>query len=441
MNAQTDPHRPMYHFVPGHWMNDSVPFFWDGAYHFFFLHHTEEVKWSSHTNWGHAASRDLVHWERLPDAIKPSPGGPDGDGCWTGSVVAYPGGFSLFYTAIPNFGAGPQLQCLAESSDLIHWDKSSGNPLGVEKPAGFGDCFRDPFVGREGAYWYMLVGGEQPNRAGGTAFLYRSADRRAWEYQHPFAMCETAKTGHECECPDFFALGDRHVFLSSSGQTWWQVGTYDDHRFTPQSFGPTDRPGFYAAKTLLDDRNRRILLGWIQERRPEAEQQAAGWSGVLSLPRVLSLRSDNTLGIDPAPELSALRGAHKRFENLPLSDQTLMLDGVEGDALEVIIQFAPTDAPEIGASVRCTSDGEEGVEIAYDAQPQRLGDVPLALADGEGLTLRIFIDRSVIEAFANGRACHTRRTYPERADCLHVALFARGGNAVVKSVDVWQMQP
>ena len=64
----------------------------------------------------------------------------------------------------------------------------------------------------------------------------------------------------------------------------------------------------------------------------------------------------------------------------------------------------------------------------------------MELADGEELVLRIYVDRSVIEAFANGRACHTARFYPKRDDCLGVGLLATGGNAQVRSVDVWKMR-
>jgi beta-fructofuranosidase len=114
---------------------------------------------------------------------------------------------------------------------------------------------------------------------------------------------------------------------------------------------------------------------------------------------------------------------------------------VEGDALEVIVRFAPSAARVVGVKVRCSPDGAEGVEIGFDREARRLMDAPLALGAEEDLELRVFVDRSVIEVFANGRACHTARFYPERDDCTRVALFTRGGGAQLLGVRAWEMRP
>ena len=107
--------------------------------------------------------------------------------------------------------------------------------------------------------------------------------------------------------------------------------------------------------------------------------------------------------------------------------------------MEILIRFAPTEATKVGAAVRCSPEGEERVEIAYDRTTKRLGDAPVELGADEELALRIYVDRSVIEAFANGRACQTLRFYPQRDDCVGVGLFARDGKAKVNSVDVWKI--
>lgn len=149
---------------------------------------------------------------------------------------------------------------------------------------------------------------------GGTLFLYQSPNLTDWEYAGLLTECEMAKTGFECECPDLFALGGRMVFISSSHKTWWQASDYAWGRFTADAWGPADTGKFCAAKTLLDDQGRRLLLGWVQEDQPEAEQQAAGWSGLLSLPRWVSLLPDGTAGFAPVPELQALREAHRHWD-------------------------------------------------------------------------------------------------------------------------------
>src|SRR2546430_15929114 len=85
-----------------------------------------------------------VHWEELPIALAPTPGGPDQDGCFTGCVVEEGGRFHILYTGIPRLQPLHQVQCLASSEDLITWEKYLGDPAIAEPPDGFGECFRDP---------------------------------------------------------------------------------------------------------------------------------------------------------------------------------------------------------------------------------------------------------------------------------------------------------
>jgi beta-fructofuranosidase len=420
-------------------MNDPIPFFRDGEYHIFFQHNPNGAFWGT-MHWGHARSRDLVRWEPLPIALAPTPGGPDQDGCFTGCVVREGDRFHILYTGIPQLTPLRQVQCLAGSDDLLTWEKYAGNPVIVQPPEGFGECFRDPQTWREGEAWFMVIGSEQKDGKGGAALLYRAPNLTDWRYLHPLFLGDAAVTGHDFECPDFFPLGEKTVLITSRGATHWHTGSYAERRFTLEQRGVTDGGAFYAAKTLLDGQGRRILFGWITERRSGEAQKQAGWSGVLSLPRLLILLPDGALGMEPVPELQALRGAHRLAADFPIADDERVLEGMQGDALEILIRFAPTDATSYGARVRRSQDGTEFAEIAYNREAQRLAETPLTLREDEGLTLHIFVDRSVIEVFANGRACQTLRFYPERADCLGISLFARGGRVDVLSVDVWEMQ-
>ena len=413
-----DPNRPVYHYMPPKsWMNDPKPFYRNGEYHVFFQYNPLEPV-PRLINWGHAVSRDLVHWEMLPIALTPTPGGPDKDGCWTGCAVEKDGLFHILYT-----GVHPQVQCLATSSDLITWEKHAGNPVILAPPEGFGDCWRDPCAWRESDAWYMLLGSEVKD-LGGAALLYRSSDLINWEYLHPLYAGD--KGCFMFECPDFFPLGDRHVLLASCGKTHWHTGRCA-RGSTPgitsfllgQGLNPCPRHGivdggnFYAAKTLLDDKGRRILFGWITESRSQEEQVAAGWSGVLSLPRMLSILPDGTLGVAPVPELSALRGRR--------------LDKPEGDALEIIARFRKTDV-RVGITYR-------SMEVYADPEQKQLvagqARTPFEAGPGEEIELHVFLDHSVIEVFANGRACVTARAYSSARD---IGLIGRP-----EQLDVWEI--
>src|ERR1035441_9201830 len=112
------------------------------------------------------------------------------------------------------------------------------------------------------------------------------------------------------ECPDFFALGDRHcLFYSTEGKVIWTTGHYDAgaHLYTPTQQGALDHGAFYAPKSFLAPDGRRILWGWIQETRPEAEVSAVGWAGAMALPRVLSVDAQGQLVMRVAAEAESLR--------------------------------------------------------------------------------------------------------------------------------------
>jgi len=448
-----DTQRPHYHFLPpGEWLNDpNGPIWWQGQYHLFYQYGPRD-HWDL-KYWGHASSADLVRWKHLPIALAPTPGGPDAGGVWSGCAVDDHGTPALLYT-----GVQPETQCLAYGSpDLLTWEKYPGNPVVAAPPAGLEVTgFRDPCVWREADGWYMLIGSGITG-VGGTALLYRSPDLRAWEYLHPLCVGDNAETGEMWECPDFFPLGDKHVLLFSPyGAPCYLVGAYADHRFIPESSGTLDFGGYcYAPKTFRDKNGRRLLWGWSWEGRSDAAQHAAGWAGVMTLPRVLTLAPDGTLRYDVAREVLSLRDAHREGGHFTV-DGMHPLD-VQSDSLEIGVTFLPGVASRVGLAVRRSPDGAEETRILYDA---RTGEVsierehasldtdtqrdtqhgPLPLATGRALTLHVFVDRSIIEVFVNDRLCLTSRVYPTRADSVGVALLADDGEALVEQWDTWEMQ-
>ena len=178
-----DPNRPQYHFLPSaNWMNDpNGPIFHNGVFHMFYQYNPHGGFWGT-MHWGHATSRDLLHWQHQPVAMAPTPGGPDKEGVFSGSAIIHNGVPTLIYT-----GVNPEVQCLATSTDgMKTWQKYSANPIIAGPPKGLTVAgFRDPCVWREGSDWYMVVG-TGFRKVGGAALLYRSSDLRKWEYLHPF---------------------------------------------------------------------------------------------------------------------------------------------------------------------------------------------------------------------------------------------------------------
>ena len=463
-SAVTDQrHRPQYHFLPpAHWMNDPNGLIqWKGQYHLFYQYHPFAAT-SGPKYWGHAVSSNLVHWQHLPVALAPTLAGADKDGCWSGCAVDNDGIPTLIYT-----GVHPQVQCVATSvDDLLTWTKYPGNPVIAAPPQGMSqEDFRDPCVWKEGDTWKMVVGSAVPG-VGGAVLLYRSRDLLHWEYVGPLCVGDKAQTGEIWECPNFFPLGDRYVLIISPipfGRAIYLVGDYDGTKFVPTVQGELDQGGcFYAPQVMLDDtrvmrwsRGRCIMFGWLWEGRSEQAQLDAGWAGVMSLPRMLYLRADGSLGVEPVFEVHALRGKHHRWVGVGAEPRT-----VQGDCLEIIAQFEPgaSSAGAFGLKVRCSPDGEEQTAIAYDRRTAELSidytrasrsmaarhgvcATPLPLAPGESLQLHVFLDRSVVEVYANSRICLTSRIYPERADSLGFGPFAERGDAPVVVLDAWEMKP
>lgn len=450
-------HRPRCHFLPlANWMNDPNGLIqWKGRYHLFYQHNPNGPQ-SAQKHWGHAVGDDLVHWTHLPIALAPIPGGPDKDGCFTGCAVNNDGTPTFVYT-----GVSPEVQCIATSSDdLITWQRYAGNPVIGSPPEGLDVTgFRDPYAWREGNAWYAVIGSGIKG-VGGAALLYRSPDLVHWEYMHPMCVGDEDQTGRMWECPNLFTLGDKHVLIFSGvplGKTLYFVGTYADCKFTPEVQGLVDLGGcFYAPQVLVDDQGRRIMWGWLREGRSREAQRAAGWAGVMSFPRILSISADGTLASQPAPEVNALRGEHHHYSSIDLTPGSGFVSEVRAGCLEILATFVPGDAEAVGIKVRCSPNEEEHTLIAYDRANEILildrkrssasPDVDRDAHEGslrlgeEPLSLRVFLDKSVIEVFANHQTCLTSRVYPTRDDSLGVALYSRGGRAELVSMDVWEMK-
>lgn len=458
-----DPYRPRYHFTPPkNWMNDPNGLIqWRETYHLFYQHNPFGALWGN-MHWGHAVSRDLVHWEHLPIALAPSPDGPDADGCFSGCAFDHNGQATILYTGVRGDDQRP---CLATSDDdlLRTWTRFAGNPVIPEPPSDLDIVFfRDHTVWQEDGAWYQGIGSGIEGE-GGAVLLYRSTDLQSWEYLHPLVVgdarqTEPFPTGTGWECPDFFAVDGSHGLIVASHDNGglnvaWMTGDYLDHRFSPTRQGLVDAgPSFYAPQSFTDDVGQRVMIGWLRERRDDEEQVEAGWSGAMTLPRILTIAGDGALHSAPAPEIANLRGKHTQIPPDSLAGSGA-LDAIRGDAVEILATFeAP--AEEVGLAVRRTDDGSEETRIVFDpatrtltldtsrasTNPHARGAVsrtPVEPSAGEDVTLRVFVDRSVIEVFLNERIAISDRVYPTNPASDGIAVI---GAPHIRSLDVWEMR-
>lgn len=421
---------------------------YQGRYHLFYQHNPNGAFWGT-MHWGHASSTDLVNWHYLPIALAPDPDGPDRDGCYSGATVVHEGVPTLVYTGVRE---RRQLPCLAMSGDedLATWTTNQCNPVvGETAPDLPTTIFRDHTLWREDDGWMMGIGAGIKEQ-GGAVLLYRSSDLRHWEYLHPLVVEDPSLNqdgqliSHGWECPDFFFLEQEPVLIACEWDgdplsvSYW-TGTYHDRQFQPDRKGLVDAGSpFYAPQTLRDANGRRLMFGWLMETRGVQAQKDAGWSGAMSLPRLLTLDDDGRVCFTVAPEVETLRGRSVTIDGYG-ADGLIERDGIPGDTLEISAIFAGDAPGGVVLRVRCAPDRSEETVVRWNPtcsslsldttysslDPDTTGEVVTAtlnLSPGEPVSLRVFIDCSVIEVYANERIGISGRAYPTREDSLNVHI-------------------
>lgn len=449
--AAADPARPVYHFrPPAQWMNDpNGVIYHNGWYQLFYQFNPFGDEWG-HIHWGHARSRDLVQWEYLPIALWPSQEQGEAH-CFSGcAAVNGRGEPMLFYTSVfgprENRPANQQWAALGDP-DWLTWRKYPANPiLSLANHGGppFEGDWRDPFIFVEEGRTFLVLGGVYENIAG--VALYEATDETLahWRYRSLLYQQPRDQVGF-LECPNFTRLGEKWILLTSPYRpVKYVTGTFDFDTltFVPEQQGildpgATDVPNYYATNILFDDTGRCILLGWVRGFPP-----GRGWNGCLALPRVLTLGADGLPRQQPVAELQQLRDRHFSAEGVALSAQPLVLAEATGDTVEVQARIALESSAVVCVDLCRPTGGDHAIPIRYDGSVLTVAEteVPLTLENGV-LDLHLFLDKSVLEVFAqDGRVVVTRVIEPG-AGGGDVAFSTKGGAATLVSLDLWTMRP
>jgi sucrose-6-phosphate hydrolase SacC (GH32 family) len=322
----------------------------------------------------------------------------------------------------------------------------------------------DPDGWRQGDTHYALFG-RHPFQGGTEGTLLKSSDCRTWDYVGPFmtrempdvARSADIKVNEDLSCPTFFKLGHKWMLLCISHVKGcrYYLGEWKNEQFTPDyharmnwclSDGMVegDHGGeFFAPESLETPDGRRVMWTWCF-----ASSKSSGnelWDGIQSLPRELSLPGDGVLRIRPLRELEQLRYSPTCAMNLAVeSGTTCRLQDVAGDALELMVTIAAGEARRFGVRVLCDKDNGKGLDIVVEpgSKSLRVGATvaPFELKRREDVRLRIFVDRRVVEVFANDRQAVVKQHDYAPGD-VGVCLFSEGGRMVVKEVKSWKMQP
>jgi beta-fructofuranosidase len=446
--AASDPQRPIYHFhPPANWNNDpNGTLFYRGWHHLFYQLNPYGSEWG-HMHWGHARSRNLVDWEHLPIALGPSEDQGEQHVFSGAAMIAGDGRPRLFYTSIGQRDP-EQWMALPEDDDLLVWRKYEHNPVLTTAIHGAHKVrdWRDPFLFREAGQTYMVCGGNTSGwRAGGTAQvqLYRALNDALTEWKHLGAVFEDRnRETVNIECPNLFKLDQRWVLITSPHKACeYFVGSLDLARgkFVPETRGPLDAGPAYASNISVDDKGRTLLWLWAKTDTPAGK----GWNNVIMMPRILSLTSDGYLSQQPAPEFEKLRTDAVELPAASLTDQTVVLEGVQGDSLEIEAEWSTADAASFGLELRRSAAGKPGAIVTLTPRAASLSVGPHQAIVGrrERYTIRLFLDKRALEVYMNEGSVAMYSTVDGGPGDLGMAAFARGGTARLERLKAWRMQP
>ena len=446
--AAKDPNRPVYHFhPPANWNNDpNGTIFYKGWHHLFYQLNPYGAVWG-HMHWGHARSRDLVNWEHLPIALWPSLEKGEEHVFSGGAMTAADGRPRLFYTSI---GKRDPEQWMASPADdeLVAWEKYPANPVVTLKNHGAVavDEWRDPFLFREGGRTYMVCGGNlnEKRGGGGAVQLYEATNQDLTAWRHRGVVFEYRdRAVWNIECPNLFKLGSKWVLLISPERPCeYFVGSLDLERarFTPETHGVLDPGQSYASNISYDDRGRTLLWLWG---RTESDP-AKGWQCCMAMPRVLSIDEDGFLRQNPAPEFETLRSDVQSQPGAALDAKPLPLGApFAGDCMEMEAVFTLEQDATVGLRVRNSAAGKAAAEISYNSRNGlfSVGGASSPIGRRKEVRMRVFLDKGVLEAFANdGMAAIFAPLHTAPAD-LGVEVFLRGGKARLDSLRAWPLKP
>ena len=440
-NLFKEPLRGQFHFSSRRgWINDpNGMVFFNGEYHLFYQHNPYGIGWGN-MHWGHAVSRDMIHWKDLGDKLMPDDSGP----MFSGSAVVdwkNTSGFGkpgkpplvLTYTAAGH----PTVQSIAYSTDGRTFTKYEHNPVVKE----ITDGNRDPKIiwHEPTKKWVMVLYVGIGNKS--TVHIMTSPNLREWTLA---SVVEGGKdNGFLFECPDFFELpvdGNtaKMKWVLFGANSEYTIGSFDGTSFAAEMPKYPGQRGlnYYAPQTFSDTPDgRRIQMGWFQ-----VGPNGMPFHHAMSIPQELKLITTPEgprMTRTPVKELESLRAKSHKFGSLSLSpDNANPLAGIKAELVELRVEFTPGDASEVILNVR-------GASVVYDAKRQELvvnGHRAPAPLQGGMQRITVYCDRVSLEVFASDGLTYVPMAFQPKADNLTFGIQAKGGNTKIDALQVYELK-
>lgn len=466
--------RPSFHGMPtAGWTNETHgATYYNGKYHVFFQKNPNGP-YMSRLNWGHIVSDNLYKWEEDPTAISPEEA-YDKKGCWSGCVFTddeLTGGKpNIFYTAV-DYGRATIAQAQPADDDLLTWTKKSGNPVINGRPNGLTDDFRDCYVFRNGTDLYMIVGSSK-NGVGVTTLHKYDKSTKTWSNDGKlfFSGSNANQDGTFWEMPNITKIGDKWLFTATPLNTgagvrtlYWTGSINADGTFAPDSRTPktVEMAGFskdgygLLSPTIFQNDGKTLMLGIVPDKLSASENYKMGYAHTYSLPREISLDSKGNLIQKPFSGLTAMRSETSfKMTDFNLSSEK-DLDPVKGRSLELSAKFVVGNG-DFGFSF--LGNGEQKITLVYSPNTGMLSldmsginrivndgvfggvynyALPTPVAVGEEMTLKVFVDHSIIDIFVNDTYAASVRVFPRDVDALKATAFVKNGSVKMTSLEAY----
>lgn len=466
--------RPAFHGMPsGAWTNETHgATYFNGKYHVFFQKNPNGP-YMSRLNWGHIVSDNLYKWEEDPTAVSPEEA-YDKKGCWSGCVFTddeLTGGKpNIFYTAV-DYGRATIAQAQPADDDLLTWTKKAGNPVINGRPNGLTDDFRDCFVFRNGTDLYMIVGSSK-NGVGVTTLHKYDKSTKTWSNDGKlfFSGSNRNQDGTFWEMPNVTKIGDKWLFTATPLNTgvgvrtlYWTGSINADGTFAPDSRTPktVEMAGFskdgygLLSPTIFQKDGKTLMLGIVPDKLAGSENYKMGYAHTYSLPREISLDSKGNLIQKPFSGLAAMRSE----TSFKMTDFDLTaekdLDPVQGRSLELSARFVVGNG-DFGFSF--LGNGDKKVTLTYQPNSGMLSldmsginrivndgvfggvynyALPTPVAMGEEMTLKVFVDHSIIDIFVNDTYAASVRVFPRDVDAVKATAFVKNGSVKMTSLEAY----
>ena len=452
---------PTYHLlhpeILRRWSADpNCAFYYKGRYH---MHYLYPAEGGGGLGMVHVSSKDMVHWKFHPTVLRPANLGHrmlSGTGFFTKEGVP-----AIIYTNNQD-----NIILYAQDDQLDSWsDPQIISPKNAEGITVKGNVW-DPDCWLDGDTYYAIGGGKNPD-------LKKSTDLKNWEYigdlMHKDFPSNLGVTPYDdLSCPNMFRIGDKWMLLGISHALGCRyfIGDFKDGKYLPESHGLMNWEDvnlaagnsvrtlgtYFAPESLLTPDGRRVMWSWLFHEDDRLQ------NGVQSLPRELELSESNTLLIKPLKELEGLRYDLNSWTDLIIKNQVdHPLENLRGDALEIEIVFSPLNASyeinkvgdmwhiptSYGIEVLCDENGENGIPVTVYPSRKTLNiagvSAPLNIPVDQETVLRVFIDKGIIEVFANDTQA---MVYAHKRTHQHAnhQLTSFQGNINVKNVRAWKMK-